>query len=105
MYDESTKEIGFEDDGIDLAGSIHYNKVDAKLFKLQEGEKVNYMVPAFGVTYGMQNQQYFKGINVNMDNPVTTDYSILNTLQLALLTLNSSKLQLSYFQRYRSRLL
>lgn len=83
LSDESTKEIGFEDDGIDLAGSIHYNKVDAKLFKLQEGEKVNYMVPAFGVTYGMQNQQYFKGINVNMDNPVTTDYSILNTLQLS----------------------
>ena len=40
-------------------------------------------VPAFGVTYARQNQMYFKNIDVNMDNPRVTDYSIANLFALA----------------------
>lgn len=76
----STKKgINYRDDGLDLAGTIapkHFERCD-------DGEHINYIVPAFGVTYGMQNQNYFKSININMDNPITTDYAILNQLQLA----------------------
>lgn len=43
----------------------------------------DYSIPAFGVTYGKQNQMYFKRIDVNMDNPRETDYTIANMLILA----------------------
>lgn len=33
-------------------------------------------VPAFGVNYGQQYQNYFKNIEVNMDNPIATEQSI-----------------------------
>lgn len=39
-------------------------------------------VPAFGVTYARQNQSYFKRIDVNMDNPRITDYSLYNLFAL-----------------------
>lgn len=41
------------------------------------------MLKAFGVTYGMQNQNFFKSININTNNPSITDYSIANTLALS----------------------
>lgn len=34
-------------------------------------------IPAFAVNYGKQNQQYFKNIRLNQNNPATTEYSIL----------------------------
>lgn len=40
-------------------------------------------IPCFGVTYGMQNQSYFKSISVSMENPKETNYSILNRMQIA----------------------
>lgn len=64
-------------DGMDIGRTI----VTTDTESLFSGE--GYVAPTFGVTYGMQNQSYFKGININMDNPITTDYSIANTLQLA----------------------
>lgn len=76
----STKKgINYRDDGLDLAGTIAPKQFE----RCNDGEHINYIVPAFGVTYGMQNQNYFKSININMDNPITTDYAILNQLQLA----------------------
>ena len=68
---------------MDLADSLgHINAENAQFNQAKNGE-LNIKVPAFGVSYGMQNQQYFKGININMDSPITTDYSIANTLQLS----------------------
>lgn len=39
-------------------------------------ERYGYGVPAFGVSFARQNQQIFKNISVNMDNPMATDISI-----------------------------
>ena len=47
------------------------------------GEKLNYNVAAFGVSYSKQNQMYFKKVNVNMDNPKTTSEVIQNMLILS----------------------
>lgn len=67
----------FTDDGIsDLSGTYGIDSIG--------GDEVNdFPFRAFGVTYGMQNQNYFKTININMDTPSMTDYSIANTLHLA----------------------
>jgi hypothetical protein len=46
------------------------------------GKRLSIPVPAFGVTYARQNQSYFKRIDVNMDNPRVTDYSIYNMFLL-----------------------
>lgn len=35
-----------------------------------------YIIPAFAVEYGRMNQSIFKNINVNMDNPMVTEYSV-----------------------------
>lgn len=76
----STKKgINYRDDGFDLAGTIAPKQFES----CNDNQHINYKVPAFGVTYGMQNQNYFKSININMDNPITTDYAILNQIQLA----------------------
>ena len=42
-----------------------------------------YVMPAFGVTYGKQDQSYFKKVTVNMDKPQVTEYSIGATLDIA----------------------
>ena len=40
-------------------------------------EEANIMtIPAFGVEYGSQKQSIFKSVNVNMDNPKTTEASV-----------------------------
>jgi hypothetical protein len=73
------KGINYRNDGFDLGGTIAPKQFET----CNDDKHINYKVPAFGVTYGMQNQNYFKSININMDNPITTDYAILNQLQLA----------------------
>lgn len=40
-------------------------------------------VKAFGITYGMMNQNLFKNISLSTNNPSVTDYSIANTLNIA----------------------
>lgn len=35
-----------------------------------------YLIPAFGVTYGKQYQSFFKSVNVNMQSPIATQQSI-----------------------------
>ena len=57
------------------------NAVGSKLFGYN-GRGLSINVPAFGVTYARQNQSYFKNIDVNMDNPRITDYSIANLFAL-----------------------
>ena len=55
----------------------------SKLFSKGEGDGIDYTIPVFGVTYGKQNQMYFKNITVNMDEPKVTDYSIANLIQIS----------------------
>lgn len=77
------------DDGFDIA-DITSNPsaasvTDAKYLFGDNGVYTNGMnvrVPAFGVTYARQNQSYFNSINIDMDNPRVTDYSIANTFAL-----------------------
>lgn len=82
LNEESKTEIVFRDDGFDIGNSLGYAEKMDTPFRRTEGA-LNLPVPAFGVTYGMQNQQYFKGMNITMDNPITTNYSIANTLMLS----------------------
>lgn len=73
---------GYKDDGFDLAdtnGNILPSAVE--LFKTDDNG-LAYSVPAFGVTYAKQNQSYFKRINIDMNNPRVTDFSIANTFEL-----------------------
>ena len=69
----------FVDDSFDIANYRGEISMDAKEIFKENG----YHRCAFGVTYGMQNQNYFKDIKVSMDDPSVTDYSIANTLKLA----------------------
>ena len=39
----------------------------------------SFKIPAFGVTYGMQNQNYFQDVNVSMNTPVVTE-QVINVL-------------------------
>ena len=58
------------------------NPVTKTFFANNSANGIAINVPAFGVTYARQNQSYFKNIDVNMDNPRITDYSIANLFQL-----------------------
>jgi hypothetical protein len=73
----------YENDTFDIAsyrGNIVNISDDAKrYFSDTSGNTIH----AFGVTYGMQNQNFFKNIYINTNNPITTDYSIANTLILS----------------------
>ena len=42
-----------------------------------------YIIPAFAVEYGVQNQGIFKNVNVNMDNPQVTEYSVAAQFNIA----------------------
>ena len=76
----------YEDDGITDVFGIGEPKVPDELSKILtkgDGDGIDYTVPIFGVTYGKQNQMYFKNITVNMDEPKVTDYSIANLIQIS----------------------
>lgn len=60
---------------------------------LKENE---YTIPAFGVTYGMQNQNYFNNINIDTQTPQMTDYAIANMLNIAEQGSNLSNGLMSY---------
>ena len=74
----------YVNDGFDIANyngnNIEENPEAKNLFISNNHD---YTVPAFGVTYGMQNQNYFKNISVDTTNPSVTDYSIANTLLIS----------------------
>ena len=67
-----------ENDSFDICNKYNEN-TGSDFDNLECGFTVN----AFGVTYGMQNQNYFKSVNINMESSTPTDYSIANTLNLA----------------------
>lgn len=41
------------------------------------------VIPAFGVSYGKQNQAYFKNLTLNTETPNITNYSIASTMHIA----------------------
>lgn len=63
----------YEDDGMDLQTEQVRTLLSDK----------GYQIPAFGVTYGKQNQAYFKNITLNTTNPAVTDASIKATIAIA----------------------
>lgn len=82
----------YDDDGITGIPDIFQSSQDqvptsvsdlAPLLKSSEDDEINFVVPVFGVTFGKQNQMYFKNITVNMDEPKVTDYSIANLIQIS----------------------
>jgi hypothetical protein len=73
----------YQDDGMYICNDISRTITTTDFEKIFLDKANGYIVPTFGVTYGMQNQSYFKGININMDNPITTDYSIANQLMIS----------------------
>jgi hypothetical protein len=81
---EDESQTSLCDDGFDIAGITgDESQTTASLLFSENGNGLKYSVPSFGVTYARQNQQYFKTINVNMDNPRITDYSIANLFELS----------------------
>jgi hypothetical protein len=67
------------DDGFDIAN--YYGDIDSNGFAGTIANEVD--IKAFGVTYGMQNQNIFKSVSVDTSSPSVTDYSIANTLMIA----------------------
>lgn len=81
------EEIGYDNDGYDIADSLGNFKSStasdvARIFSDLDEDGLNMLMPAFGVTYGRQNQSLFKNVTVNMDGPKVTDYSIANMFML-----------------------
>lgn len=88
-------EIGdykYTSDGFDLADTLGniYDVTDS--IPKDMLEKNDYCIPAFGVTYSKQNQNFFKRIDVNMDNPQVTEYSIGTLLNISKKNVNNQKL-------------
>lgn len=79
----------YEQDGYNIADyydgvlKITEDATNAMALAAEVEGKTNHKVKAFGVTYGMQNQNFFKNININTETPQMTDYSIANMLKLA----------------------
>ena len=79
ILDSGDEDGSFINDGFDIANMFGNVNSEAEDVFSSNGFAIN----AFGVTYGLQNQNYFKNINIGMDNHTQTDYSIANTLMLA----------------------
>lgn len=67
---------GFSDDSFQISDISMQPSVFLRSNYNSDGSIYGYPIPAFGVSFGKSNQAYFKNINVSMDNPVTTEYSI-----------------------------
>lgn len=81
---EDESQTGLCDDGLDIAGITEdAGQTDVGILFNDSKSGMPLSIPAFGVTYARQNQQYFRNISVNMDNPRVTDYSIANLFELA----------------------
>ena len=74
---EDGGEYGYSDDSFEIG---NYEDIEIPDLINEEG---GYSLPAFGVTYGKQDQSFFKKVTVNMDNPQATEFSIGATLDIA----------------------
>lgn len=66
-------EGSFNSDGFDIDSSVIPVPKAISSKKISDKSP---MIPAFGVTYGMQNQSYFNSIEVGMEKPLVTEQSI-----------------------------
>ena len=64
----------FKDDGF-MLNDENYTPIAIR--SRGDNEDMWYHIPAFGVSYGKQYQNYFKKVNVNMSNPIATQQSII----------------------------
>lgn len=64
----------FKDDGF-MLNDENYTPIAIR--SRGDNEDMWYHIPAFGVSYGKQYQNYFTKINVNMSNPIATQQSIV----------------------------
>lgn len=74
------KTYSYQDDALNL-NIIQTNNIDEDFQTTAEKDLENTSlimnkVPAFAVSYGKQNQSYFKNITLNQNDPVTTEASI-----------------------------
>ena len=75
----------YQDDGFliendDVNGTANFEGASTIFELMKDGE---YTIPAFGVEYGSQKQSIFKNINVNMDNPQTTEVAVATMFSIA----------------------
>lgn len=63
----------YENDGFMLNDEFETPMAIRSKVPDKEGQ---YMIPAFGVSYGKQYQSYFKKVNIDMKSPVATEQSI-----------------------------
>lgn len=80
--DDDSDEYAYSNDAFDIAdvnGNINSILPDT-LSKIEEGTDY---IPAFGVTYGRQNQSYFKSIKLSSESPGVTEASIRATFNIA----------------------
>lgn len=81
-YDNT--EYMYTDDGFNLSNAHGEVLEKVDLIPQMSDTVINgYKIPAFGVTYGKQNQSIFKKISVNMQNPQVTEASIAATQFIA----------------------
>ena len=71
---------GFNICDINETGSFEGSS-DVK-FLFNDEDDDNIIAPAFGVEYGSQKQSIFKSVNINMDNPQTTEVAVANQFAL-----------------------
>lgn len=80
--DDADQRYKFADDSFTLVQESGAENPDAPATFFEENPEKK-PVPVIGVTFAKQNQSFFKNINVSMDNPKTTEVSILNTFHIA----------------------
>ena len=91
MYnDDVSHQLDIPDSEVKNDGFMIAEYTNGDLVVTNEAKKImdvtnthNHTLQAFGVTYGMQNQNFFKNINVSTQTPQITDYAIANMLKLA----------------------
>lgn len=87
-------EYGYKNDSFNIADS--YGNVApipiTQLGTIDGGQQI----PAFGVTVGKQNQNFFKKVTVSMDNPQVTEQSLLAVQEIANNNSSEPNRQISY---------
>lgn len=77
----------YTQDGFSIAdydnGILAITKDATNLYGVIDEIEKQIPIKAFGVTYGLQNQNIFSKIDVNTNTPQMTDYSIANLLKIA----------------------
>lgn len=77
----------YSQDGYTIAdyrnGVMEITEEAAQIMAHKIESEHDYTIQAFGVTYGMQNQNIFRNISIDTQTPQVTDYSIANMLNIA----------------------